>query len=400
MAEAFRPFDIEGIPLDIQPRNWSELVQKPYDKRNVDAHTRTRAILMNGIENNATLMAHSIARTVDDDEVKKTVAHLRRLDSMQQQFISWMTPADQTVIETTIGYEQVAVDLTANLAQNEPDPYFKQVLDFGLLEDFDHLFRYGCLMEAVEGNDPNEITQGKTEIKPGRATMDEHRHPADEMRKHYDKDTADIKTKMNYHTIVSAEQQAMLFYKAHGFQYENDIARRLYSEIADVEQQHVTQYELVGDPRETPLEKMAMMELCEAYNYYSCAQTETDPRMKAIWEQLCAEEIEHFNVCSALMKKKESRDIKEIMQKDSIDQLIVVEENKQYVNDVLENTVDWRPVDREFVPLDEVPASWASWEWNKTVNRGGVPSEDVVEMARRAGKLHEVSPQLVGAGSR
>jgi len=31
------------------------------------------------------------------------------------------------------------------------------------------------------------------------------------MRKHYDKDSADIKTKMNYNTIVSGEQQTMLF---------------------------------------------------------------------------------------------------------------------------------------------------------------------------------------------
>lgn len=31
----------------------------------------------------------------------------------------------------------MTVDLTARLAQNEPDPYVKQTLDFTLLEDFD-----------------------------------------------------------------------------------------------------------------------------------------------------------------------------------------------------------------------------------------------------------------------
>lgn len=396
MAEEFKPFDMKGTPLDKQGRNWNELVQQPYNKREVDAYTRTRAILMNGIEMNATLMSHAIARMTDDDEIKKQMNLLRRLDSQQQQLIDWMHPADQTVVETTIGYEQVAVDLTANLAQNEPDPYFKQVLDFALLEDFDHLYRYGCLLELTEGTDPNDITQGHTEIKEGRPTRDHHRHPFDEMRKHYDKDTADIKTKMNYHTIVAAEQQTMNFYKAHGFMQPNEQAKKLYTEIADVEQQHVSQYELVGDPRESMLEKMAIMELAEAYNYHSCYMTETDPRMKQIWEQLCAEEIEHFNACAALLKKKEGRDIKDIMKTDTIGPIIVFQENKEYVNQVLSDTVDWRPVNMEFVPLDKVPKDWASFEWNKMQNAAGIPSDDVVKMAEEQGKVPEVSRQMAG----
>src|SRR3712207_7891498 len=45
-------------------------------------------------------------------------------------------------LETTLAYEQVAIDLTAYLARHEPDPYLREVLNFGLLEDFDHLYRY------------------------------------------------------------------------------------------------------------------------------------------------------------------------------------------------------------------------------------------------------------------
>jgi len=75
-----------------------------------------------------------------------------------------------------------------------------------------------------------------------------------------------------------------IFYKEHGFMYFNELARQLFSEIADVEEQHVTQYELLGDPRETMLEKSALMQLCEAYLYFSCAQTETDSRIRTITE--------------------------------------------------------------------------------------------------------------------
>ena len=54
-------------------------------------------------------------------------------------------------METTLGYEQVAVDLTAWLARHEPDPMLKQALDFALLEGFDHLYRYANLYDLLYG---------------------------------------------------------------------------------------------------------------------------------------------------------------------------------------------------------------------------------------------------------
>ncbi|MBP3884830.1 MAG: hypothetical protein J6D54_07845 [Olsenella sp.] len=43
-----------------------------------------------------------------------------------------MSPSDETPLETTIGYEQLAIDLTATLAMREPDPYVKAAMDFAL----------------------------------------------------------------------------------------------------------------------------------------------------------------------------------------------------------------------------------------------------------------------------
>ncbi len=383
----FRPFEMKGRPLEDQIMSWDKMIRPPFNKNEIDAYSRTRVILMNGIENNAVIMSHCLDRMLDNDEIKRQMGLLRRLDSQQQQTVNWLTPADATVLETTIGYEQVAVDLTANLAKNEPDPYFKQVLDFALLEDFDHLFRFGCMLEALEGKEPNQITKGNTEIKPGRPTVVEHRHPYDEMRMHFDAQTASLKTKMNYHTIVSAEQQTMLFYKAHGFQYADEMARKLYAEIAEIEQQHVTQYELVGDPRVSPLEKMAMMELCEAYNYFSCAQTETDPRLKSIWEEFTEMEIEHFKTCNELLQRFEGRDIRDSMKTEVIEPLIVFEPNIDYVNHILETQVQLQPLNMQFVDSDQLPDDWASFAYRDKVNAGSVPSEDVVQRAEREARV-------------
>lgn len=384
---SFSPFDFKRTSVQEQVMSWNEMAQLQYDKNNVDAFTRTRVILMNGIENNSVMTSHAIARMIQSDEVKEQLALIRRVDSQQQQAVEWLNPANQTIAETTIGYEQVAVELTANLAKNEPDLYFKQVLDFALLEDFDHLFRYGCLLELLHGINPNDITQGKTEVKPGRPTMVHHRSPHESVRKHYNKDRASIKTKMNYHTIVSAEQQTMLYYKTHGNMYEDQLARELYAEIADVEQDHVSQYEWVGDPRETPLEKLALIQLNEAYNYYSCAETETDDRIKRLWQRFCEMEVEHFQIINQLMQKYERRDMRSVMKSDWIDPLIVFESNKDYVNRILDTQVDWQPYNKEFVPESELPADWPSFDFRERVNIGGVPSEQVVEMAREQNKL-------------
>ena len=370
------------VSIEEQFMYWKEIVKAPYDIKSVDAYTRTRVILMNGIENASVLMSHAIERMTVDPEIKRQMAAMRRVDSMQQQTINWLNPANQTIIETTLGYEQVAVDLTANLARNEPDPYVKQTLDFALLEDFDHLYRYSCLYDYMEQGDPELIVQGNTEVKPGRPTVGHHRHPDDTMRKHYDKDTADIKTKMNYLTIVAGEQQTELYYKSHGFMYSDELARQIYSEIADVEEEHVTQYGLLGDPRETMLEKSALMQLCEAYIYFSCAQTETDPRIKSIWENFAKMEISHFEGCARLLEKYEGRDIRDVVRADVIEPLVVFEPNKDYVNKVIDEQLDLMPSGMEYKRLSELADTWSSFKFQWKVNRAGVPSEETTIKAR------------------
>jgi hypothetical protein len=94
-----------------------------------------------------------------------------------------LAPADKTTLEVTIGYEQVAVDLTSRVAQNEPDAYLRQVYEFGLLEDFDHLYRYANLYDLLDGKKAEKIVGALTEITLGRPTIFEHVDPRDEIRR-------------------------------------------------------------------------------------------------------------------------------------------------------------------------------------------------------------------------
>ncbi len=113
--------------------------------------------------------------------------------------------------------------------------------------------------------------------------------------------------------------------------------------------------ELLFDPNETMLEKVALIQLNEAYNYYSAAMTEPNRRIKRLWEHFAQMEITHFNMCADLIKKYEGRDIEDIMQIDSIRPLIVFEPNKKYVDKVLEEQIDIMPYNMEFVHLADLP---------------------------------------------
>ena len=98
----------------------------PYDPNTVDPYTQTRVILMNGIEAESIIFSHQFHRHTDNPEIRRRLAMSRRVEQQQQKAVNWLLPGELSPLETTIGYEQVAVDLTSWLARHEPDPVLKQ----------------------------------------------------------------------------------------------------------------------------------------------------------------------------------------------------------------------------------------------------------------------------------
>lgn len=372
---ALELFKEKGIPLDKQGFNWHDLVREPISKLNDDAFTRVRIILMNGIENEAWIFQHQFARACRED-LRLPLARVRRVEQHQQTLVNWLLPADQSVIETTIGYEQVAVEVTAALAQNEPDPYMRSVLDFGLLEDFDHLYRYSALMDRLEGKDANTILQNYTDIVPGRPTFEEHRDPADDLRDHYDCKTAAPITKLNVLTITAAEQQTRNYYATNGNYYADPLARQLYAEISSIEEQHVTQYESLADPNETWLEKWLLHEAMEVYNYFSCMQQESNPRIRDIWTRMVDYELGHLHFVMDLFRTIEKRDPASVLP-ESLPEIISFKSQRDYVRNVLANQVNLTAVGRRFVDKSQVLGTSPSHIYRAQMNAKGSPSEQV-----------------------
>lgn len=367
---ALKIFDHKGYSLDKQLMTWKEIVKEPISKLNDDAFTRVRVILMNGIELEAIKFSHSCARM--NKNLQLPLAKMRRVDQQQATTINWLIGADHSPLETTIAYEQVAIEVTAAVAQNEPDAYLSQVYRYGLLEDFDHMYRYSALLDRVEGKDANNILQSYTDILPGRPTMDHHRDPEDEMRDHYDKASADPLSKMNALTIMAGEQQTWNYYMNVGPLFADPVARQLYAEIASIEEQHVTQYESIIDPSESWLEKLLLHKANEVYNYYGCVQSESNPRIKAIWERFLDYELGHFHEAARLFKEFERRDPLEVVP-EVLPEPFAYESQRSFVRDVLRNEVNLRARGTQFVDKEE--ESVATRIYRQRLHQDGVPSE-------------------------
>jgi hypothetical protein len=378
---AFNPLSERGIPLDRQLRNWSELNVQPYDKDKVHPYSRCRGIVANGIEVEAVMFSHQLARNALDPALKQQIAQVRRIEAQQQKATNWLIPGNETTLEVTLGYEQVAVDLTSWVAQNEPDPYLRQVYEFGLLEDFDHLYRYANLYDLSRGKNAAKIVGDLTEITPGRPTIFEHRDPRDDLRRPMTALAADPQSILNALTVMSAEQQTMNFYMTIGNRFIEPIARGLYLEIAEIEEQHVSHYESILDPGSTWLENLVFHEYNECWIYYSFMQDEPDPRVRAIYELHLNMEIEHLRLACEMMRKVERRD-PELMLPKAIERNLTFKENKAHVRQVLEDQVNLTADGPDFVLVSELHPDHRYFAYQQRVNGDWAPSEEIIAETR------------------
>ena len=213
-------------------------------------------------------------------------------------------------------------------------------------------------MDRLEGKDANNILQCYTDMLPGPARPSvEHRapggRPAAALRP---RRRAEPVTKLNALTIMAGEHQTHDYYMTIGPMFADPLARQLYAEIASIEEQHVTQYESIIDPRETWLEKWLLHEATEVYNYWSCVEFERQPahqgdlgalprlraRPAAVRAQSCSRTPRGADAAEVLPAR--------------LPEPIQYTSQREFVREVLEREVDLRAMGPEFVPEDELPA--------------------------------------------
>ncbi len=368
------PFTHRPSPVFESYKNFKELYPKAYNKNEVDPYTKTRIILMNGTEFEANWFSHQFARHVTNNDLRRELSLSRYAEKQQQLKVSLLKPCNESPLEHTISYEQLAVDLTAELAKRESDCYVKKALDFALLEDFDHLYRYANQLEMEQGLRAEKLVGRYTEIMPGRPTIAHHRCPLDNVKRNINSKTACKETVLHTLIITAAEQQTMNYYMNITNLATNDALRKLYMEIALVEEEHVTQYESLTDSSATWLEMLLWHEYTECYLYWSCYMTETDKYIKCLWEENLEIEIGHLHKAAELLKKYENKEWNQVIPDGNFPAPLCLHENIDYVRDVLKNTVQFTACREEYERVEALNDSADFFKFQKIV----VPAPDIV----------------------
>jgi rubrerythrin len=189
---------------------------------------------------------------------------------------------------------------------------------------------------------------------PGRPTISEHRYPIDNVKRGIDSKTADIMTVLATMIITAAEQQTMNFYMNVTNFASSEAGRRLYQEIAMVEEEHVTHYESLMDAKSSWLEKLLWHEYCECYLYWSCYQTETDPYIKNLWEENLHIEIAHLKNAEELLLKYEGKEWQEVIPCGEFPAPISLHENIDYVRKILNDTVQYTTLKEDYAKIKDL----------------------------------------------
>lgn len=375
------PFKEKPINILGSFMNWKQLYPKSYNKHEVDPYTKTRIILMNGTEFEANWFSHQLARHTSDNDLRREISVTRSIEKQQQMKISLLKPCNESPLEHTIGYEQLAVDLTAELAKRESDCYVKKALDFALLEDFDHLYRYANLLEMEQGVKAERLVGKYTEIMPARPTIAHHRFSKDNVKRNIDSKNADKQTVLNTMIITAAEQQTMNYYMNIANLATNDLSRKLYMEIGLVEEEHVTQYESLMDSNATWLEMLLWHEYTECYLYWSCYVTETDAYVKSLWEEFLYMEIAHLHKACELLEKYEHKHYQEVIPDGEFPAPLSLHENIEYVRGILDTTVQFTGNLEDYININELPSDANFFQYQKIINPTTeiVPSHIVID---------------------
>ena len=377
------PFAQKAQPITKTFESFSSLYPRSYHPLETDPYTKCRIILMNGTEFEAVKFSHQMARHCPNQDIRRELAMLRRTEQQQQKKLANLKPISESILEHTIGYEQLAVDLTAHLAQRVQSQNVKQALDLALLEDFDHLYRYADLLEMDTGEHAERLVGKYTEIMPGRPTISEHRFPKDGIPCPLGKD-APLFDKLASMIITAAEQQTMNYYMNQTGFYKNDLGRRLYQEIAMIEEQHVTQYEALMDAGMTWLECLLMHEYVECYLYWSCVETECDPYIRKIWMQNLEQEISHLQKAAQLLEQYEGKHFQQVIPNPQFPAPLVLKSNIPYVRSVL-TTVQNTYKDKCPVPVQSLENTDPFFAYQDIVHGDGsqTASHQVIEQAIR-----------------
>ena len=166
-----------------------------------------------------------------------------------------------------------------------------------------------------------------------------------------------------------------------------------------IEEQHVSQYGSLLNPDLSDLENLLVHQYTECYLYWSCSETETDPRIRSIWDFMFEQERMHLHIAEGLLREYEGRQWQQVLPEGKFPAPLRLESNIDYVRGVLGDSVNQTAEREHYVDLNrEKPETFADYQGQVNVPVEDVASHAVIEAyIRKSGRDYrfETAPNPV-----
>ena len=165
--------------------------------------------------------------------------------------------------------------------------------------------------------------------------------------------------------------------------YTSELGRKLYSEIAMIEEQHVTHYGSLLDVKCSWLTGLLEHEYTECYLYWSCLMDETDSRIKSIWEVCLEQELAHLHRVAELLEKYEGKPYTDVFPCPEFPEPLTFGlDNIDYVKKVLKKTAWYTSVGEGYADVRDMDCKYPFFTWQDKLNGCGDrnPSHQVIDL--------------------
>lgn len=239
---------------------------QPTRKAQVDPMELTKTTSGYAVEQHQWLNYHHLMEMTENEELRKLFATISLWEESHQSMLGSLVDPDTTPMEASMALEMTALQGFANAAQLETNETCKNAYNYILM---DHLTQAKMLSDAMSsvGTNPEGVVKGQMQIREGRPIERQFVSTSDLFKAPLDKNTADIMSFVNLHTLLANEEALRNEFQMMRKMLPSQDLRRFYNTVTAVENLHTTMLGSLHDPTISLLEYAMINELMEIRNH-------------------------------------------------------------------------------------------------------------------------------------
>lgn len=312
VSDVYRQFipSEKGQSLEEQLYPWSldaigEIMVEPFHPHELDPQSLAFCMQMMTVEAQHWSDYHAWAEWVSNKEVKSLLEKLARAEHIHHQRIMSLLPVPHAPSEQVLSMETALLMACQNCMDKEPNDSIKNAFNYIFQDHLMHA-EFAATDVQTKGCPPAAITGG-AELSGGRrmeaqfvkveATMWQ-----DKFDGSYSKDTVDPQTLLNVDMSIAGEIGAWHGYHCATQNTEERPIKTAWMAFQGIESQHLAILGSIKDPSETMMERALVHEQVEIKNYRMMMDSDINPRVKGLFEDLCKEDLQQAWELGQLVK--------------------------------------------------------------------------------------------------